>query len=522
MKSTDTCFIKAAKFIFIFFIFLKSTPAFNQVYGCTDPSANNYNPSATDNNGSCTYNDTYYTPPAAVDPISDTLKESSGLQWAGNALWSFNDRGGTPDLYRINPAGKAILQTVRLSGATNVDWEDAAFDGTYFYIGDFGNNLNGSRTNLKIYKFPVSAIPDHNTHPQATIAEEQIEVISFTYSDQPQPPASAALNTTKFDCEAMIVDEGKIHLFTKDWVDFTSTHYVINNVTAGTYVAEPAETLDAGYLVTSADKVAGKKVTVLLGYENSGFGTHYMHILSDYREGNYFNGNKRKITLPGALYMGQAEGITFINDTIGYITNEQFEQSIIMVNQKLYSFNTAGFVPAIILALELQGFNVSKISGTNKISWNFNSLVHDLEIQQSADGVHFNVIKTYSSSSTGTLENKPANPVSYYRLAWKQNNGEYQYSKIIRIKNEDNNLIRNLVLRATGELSFTLSGNESEDVTFKLLTADGKTISQIAGRTYTPGFNKINFRNKTVLNGVVLLTVYSNKQKTTRLLHVVK
>ncbi|RZK44819.1 MAG: T9SS C-terminal target domain-containing protein, partial [Pedobacter sp.] len=73
-----------------------------QVPGCTDPLSNNFNPLATVNDGSCTYNATSYTPPVKVDPINSTLVETSGLQWAGNSLWTFNDSGGEPAIYRID------------------------------------------------------------------------------------------------------------------------------------------------------------------------------------------------------------------------------------------------------------------------------------------------------------------------------------------------------------------------------------------------------------------------------------
>jgi hypothetical protein len=519
MKSIETNFIKPSVFLFLFFIFFKTIPAFGQVVGCTDPDANNYDPSAAVNDGSCTYNITTYTPPVRVDPISDTLTESSGLQWAGNSLWSFNDRGGTPDLYRIDTASKAILQIVRLEGATNVDWEELTFDSTYFYVGDFGNNLNGARTDLKIYKFPFSAIPDYTTNREATIPAEQIEILHFTYSNQPQPPDTVGLNATQFDCEAMIVENGKIHLFTKDWVDLTSTHYVINGTVAGNYVAAPVDTLQTGYLVTGATQTPKKEITALLGYDNSLFKNHYLHILSGYSNGKFFNGNKRKINLPNATYMGQAEGITFRNDTYGYISNEKVSS---FTNQKLFSFDIGHFVPSNILAEELNDFSVSKLNGIHKITWNFSSIVHGLEIQQSPDALRFTIIKTYHTSMAGSFDNKPANNLNYYRLAWKQNNGGYQYSKVIRIKNEENKLISNLVLRANGDLSFTLSGGQSEYSTFKLFSTDGKMLSQSGGHSYLPGFNKINFSNNAVLNDIVLVIINSNSQKTTTLLHVLK
>ncbi len=322
-----------------------------QIYGqpgCTDPMANNFDPLATVNDGGCTYNVTSYTPPVKVDPINSILVETSGLQWAGNALWTFNDSGGEPAIYRIDTISNVILQKVSLQGASNIDWEDIAFDGFYFYIGDFGNNSNGARTNLKIYRFPLSAIPEPIANPEVTIPAAQISIINFTYSDQPQPPVASGGNNTKFDCEAMIVDDGRIHLFSKNWIDLTSTHYVIDAVTAGTYIATPLETLTTNFLVTAADKAVGDSVVALLGYQVSGLANHFMFLLSAYTGGYYFNGNKRKINLPDVTVMAQAEGICFKNGHYGYISNERVMRTIggipFTFTQKLRSFDIRDFV----------------------------------------------------------------------------------------------------------------------------------------------------------------------------------
>jgi hypothetical protein len=328
--------------------FFKTNVLVAQITGCTDPFANNYNAAASINNGTCTYSSTSYTPPVKTDPISDTLIESSGLQMANGELWSFNDRNAGPIIYKIDSLSKTILQTVYLTGATNIDWEDIAFDGTHLYIGDFGNNLDGARTDLKIYKFPISSIPPHTTSPIVNLPADQIEVINFKYADQPQPPAIETLNHTRYDCEAMLVDNGEIHLFTKNWLDLTSTHYIINSTNAGSYLLNPVETLATNYLVTAADKALGQNIIALLGYQNSGVGNHFMYLLSNYSNGFLFNGNKRKIDLPNATLMGQGEGITFRDDSTGYISNEKFVYSFIgfnfTVNQKLRAFNIGSFV----------------------------------------------------------------------------------------------------------------------------------------------------------------------------------
>ena len=329
-------------------LMLWSGQVYSQVPGCTDTLANNFNPQATINNGSCTYNSISYNPSLKVNPINDSLAENSGLQWAGNSLWSFNDGSGAAVLYRIDTISNALLQRVYLQGASNTDWEDIGFDGFFFYIADVGNNLNGARTDLKIYKFPLSAIPDYATSPEVTIPAGQVDVINFTYSDQPQPPVTYGSNNTKFDCEAMIVDNGKIHLFTKNWIDLNTTHYVIDSVLAGTYIATPLEILSTNYLVTAAAKAMGKNVVILLGYQNSGTGNHFMHVLSAYNGGHYFNGNKRRIDLPDVFVMGQAEGICLKNGSEGYISNEKFIRVMagvsFTVTPKLRSFDLRNYV----------------------------------------------------------------------------------------------------------------------------------------------------------------------------------
>ncbi|MFT3909337.1 MAG: hypothetical protein QM737_07935 [Ferruginibacter sp.] len=342
-------------FFFILLVGFYHDQLYSQVPGCTDPMANNYNSLATVNDGSCTYNNTSYTPPLKVDPINSIISESSGLQWAGNSLWTFNDGGFEAAIYRIDTLSNAILQKVSLQGASNVDWEDIAFDGTYFYIGDFGNNYNGARTDLKIYKFPFIAIPDPVGNPDITIPSSQISIINFTYSDQPQPPVISTGNNTKFDCEAMIVDSGKIHLFTKNWVDLNSTHYVINGVEAGTYIAAPLETLATNFLVTAADKAVGNKVVALLGYQVTGTASHFMFLLSDYTGGYYFNGNKRKLNLPDVFTMAKAEGITFKNGHYGYISNEKVVQTPFTFSQKLRCFDIRNFVSNVPITYIFNG-----------------------------------------------------------------------------------------------------------------------------------------------------------------------
>jgi hypothetical protein len=503
-----------------------ANPITSAAQGCTDPSANNYNAAATVNDGSCTYSQTSYSPVVKFNPLTDTLIETSGLQMAGGSLWSFNDGGGKAEIYRIDTVRNFISQVVSLTGATNVDWEDIAFDGTYFYIGDFGNNAKGSRGDLKIYKFPLSAITAPTVSQTVTIPANQIEVLNFSYSNQPLPLVDTPANTTRFDCEAMIVDDNNIHLFSKNWAQLTTTHYVIPSTLAGTYVALALETLQTNYLVTAADKAVGKKLVALLGYQTTGSGNHFMHLLSDYSGGLYFNGNKKRIDLPNASVMGQAEGLTFVDGTYGYISNEKLVQTFgtftITVTPKLQTFNISNIAPAAVLPIDLNDFRVENNNGVHRASWQFSTSVNALQLQYSTNGIDFTTLKSYTSSLQDAFTNSARGAATIcYRLAWQKNSGAHQYSNIFCLNNREKMQMRNISLTSPGQLAFILDGNSSRNYSFLLVTSDGKVLSQASNRAYSPGSNKINFANNLLTKGsVVFLVTTSNEGKETRVIKV--
>ena len=365
-------------------------------YGCADPSANNYDPTASINNGSCTYSPVYYTPPERVSPLDIILKETSALQFASGSLWSLNDSDGEAAIYRIDTLSSKTIQKVIIGGATNIDWEDLAFDGTHLFIGDFGNNANGARNNLRIYKIRLDLIPDYETMPVFTIPSASVDKIDFIYNDQPLPLVAVPLNSTKYDCEAMIIDNGRIHLFTKNWIGDSTAHYVIHETSAGNKVAFKIEALKTNYLVTGADKFPGQDTIILLGYQVSGFYNHFFHILSGYHSDSLFNGNKKRIDLPGALIMGQAEGITFRNSEYGYISNERIASPVV-ITQKLRSFNLNDFVGPAVLALNLKSLGVTTKNALHEIRGEFNTATTHVELQIKSGNSEFvtlNIIVT--------------------------------------------------------------------------------------------------------------------------------
>ena len=328
--------------------------SFSQIFaqaGCTDAQASNYNASAIINDGSCIYPSTTISLADKTALSTPTLDETSGIVFTNGAIWTHNDSGNSNDIYRIDSTSSTVLQTVNISNATNVDWEDIAADSNYIYVGDIGNN-NGNRTNLKIYRIAKVALTANAT---SVIAD----VINFSYSDQ--TVFTSLHNNNNFDCESLIFYNDSLHLFSKDWVDKQTRHYVLPAI-PGTYVAQMKETLNAGFLVTGAG-IQQNGVVAFVGYDNAGVAPIYIYMLYNYKNGLFFNGNKRRFNASNALTYGQTEGIDFRNGVYGYISNERFTQSIFNVAPHLRSFNLTPYLPATIFApAPLAGFTQNKDS----------------------------------------------------------------------------------------------------------------------------------------------------------------
>ena len=130
------------------------------------------------------------------------------MLYLNNTVITHNDSGNSNQLFDINTTDGSITRTVTISNATNVDWEDLAYDDTYIYIADIGNNT-GSRTDLKIYRVLRSDYVNNTS----VIAE----IINYSYSNQVDFTPSAF--ATNFDAEALIHFNNKLYIFTKNWID---------------------------------------------------------------------------------------------------------------------------------------------------------------------------------------------------------------------------------------------------------------------------------------------------------------
>ncbi len=320
--------MKTKYVILIFGLLLNSYNLNAQISGCTDPLAKNYDPTATENDGSCIYNSVSISP-TSTHEMSPTLSETSGLIFWNNTLWTHNDDSDI-NLYSLDTLNGEILGKYPITGTKNIDWEDIAQDDNYFYIGDFGNNSNGNRTNLKILRIEKNSLVNNIL---------KIDTINFSYSDQKDFTGTGS-NNSDFDCEAFIASGDSIYLFTKQWISKRTSVYCLPK-SPGTYSANLKSSYNIDGLITGAVYLEAKKLVVLCGYNN--LLQPFIYLLYDFNNKEFFAGNKRKVDI--SLPFHQTEGIATANGLKYYISNENFVKSPFVNNpQKLHILNLSSLL----------------------------------------------------------------------------------------------------------------------------------------------------------------------------------
>ncbi len=272
---------------------------------------------------------THYNPRLLAD-LPEMVKETSGLVFIHGQLWTMNDSGNPSEIYQIDTLSGKVLRTVLVSNAPNVDWESITADDSNMYIGDFGNN-NGNRRNLRILKIRLADLLE------ASKDTVSAGFIHFSYPDQVS--FAASMNANNFDCEAFFVSNDSLQLFSKDWSDLHTRHYVLP-LTAGTYRARFVEQFDAAGLVTDASVNAQGNI-ILLGYKNTGGRSYtcFALLLSAYTGNLVFGGSMRRIELGSALHLGQTEGIVLKNNGTGWISAESIQAGWFYEPAKLFRFD---------------------------------------------------------------------------------------------------------------------------------------------------------------------------------------
>jgi len=311
----------------ILFSLLFITSTYSQISGCTDSLAKNFNPTATENDGSCVY------APAKIKPestqkLSDTLIETSGLIDFDNLFWTHNDDQDTT-IYGMDSIGN-IKKKIKLKKVVNTDWEEISQDNTSIYIGDFGNNYQGNRTDLHILRIEKKSFLSN---------EPVIDTISFSYSNQTDFNQKSP-NTTDFDCEAFVVSDDSIYLFTKQWSQNKTSIYVLDK-NPGKHIAQLKETLDIEGLITGVTTLPSEKGIVLCGYTKTL--NPFLYLLYDYKNHNFSRSNKRKIKLSMSFY--QTEGIATKDGKLFYVTNEAFiRRPFVNIPQKINTLDLSSYL----------------------------------------------------------------------------------------------------------------------------------------------------------------------------------
>ena len=315
------------KKILLLLILFAANQTINSQTGCTDTYASNYNVNAIVNNGSCIYNEVSATVNTSTI-LNQSVLETSGLIDWNNFLYTHNDNTDTT-IYKLNKISGAIVQSLPLNTVQNIDWEEISQDESYIYIGDFGNNATGNRTNLKIYKVRKSTIE--------TVPE--IETINFNYSNQTDFTTQTA-NQTDFDCEAFVVTTNEILLFTKQWVSGNTTIYSLPK-TSGTHTANYLTTINVAGLITGATLKEDSRLISLCGYDT--VLQPFIYLIYDYIGTNFTIANKRKIAIP--LPYHQIEAIATNNGLDYNITNESLVQPpIFNIPQQLHQLSLAPYL----------------------------------------------------------------------------------------------------------------------------------------------------------------------------------
>jgi hypothetical protein len=310
---------------FLFFLIL--TSSYGQISGCTDALAKNFNPNATNNDGSCVYASVKVKTKTSVK-LEDSLMETSGFMAFDNLLWTHNDDHDNT-IYGLDSNGK-IQKKVKLEKVKNNDWEEISQDSSYIYIGDFGNNFQGNRKNLHLLRIEKKSFLSN---------KPLIDTISFSYSNQTDFGIQKE-NSTDFDCEAFVVSKDSIYLFAKQWSQKKTSIYVLPKI-PGKYIAKLKETLNVEGLITGATLLASGNGIVLCGY--SRMLQPFLYLLYNYKNNDFSAGNKRKIKL--SLPFHQIEGIESLDGKLFYLTNESLiRKPILKIPQQIHTVDLSAYL----------------------------------------------------------------------------------------------------------------------------------------------------------------------------------
>ncbi|MEM8582833.1 MAG: hypothetical protein AAGF87_01125 [Bacteroidota bacterium] len=248
-------------------------------------------------------------------PGAQSVTEISGLAFVDSCALAHNDSGDGAFLYVLPQVDTdSLVPSVSTCGSQKreipagaVDWEDMTTDpfGNW-YLGDFGDNRR-QRDSLQIYRYSPATF--------------RTDTIVYSYP-----------GGRYHDCEAMVFQGGKLHLFTKAKAglrrQYWTFHYQVP-AHAGYHIA----TLQDGiYLprrvVTAADvdSLSGQLILTAYNYKRilGFFPAAASSIISftSYPGTQFFRGEMSRRNLSWAI-PNQVEGISFYDDRYFYVAREK-------------------------------------------------------------------------------------------------------------------------------------------------------------------------------------------------------
>lgn len=236
-------------------------------------------------------------PEGAIE-LSKKIDETSGLASFENNFLTLNDSGGKPALYSFNAKGD-LLETHKIDGAINRDWEDIAQDSTHFYIADTGNNY-ATRDDITVYI--------------VTKDFKLKDSIKISYASQKNFKKK---KKNKYDAETLIAYGDSLLIFSKNRKSQKTQLYAFPKE-GGQFSLEKIHTYDVNALITGGDYDSNSKRLVLTAYLPDY--TQYIFKAENFQLDQLEDLVLERYQLP--LKPAQIEAVKILDDGSVWITSE--------------------------------------------------------------------------------------------------------------------------------------------------------------------------------------------------------
>ncbi len=264
-----------------------------------------------------------------IQSFPSVVNESSGIIYFNGNVWTHNDSGDDPIIYEMSIQSGEILKQVAFENASARDWEDIAQDSQFIYVSDMGNNA-GKRQDLAIYKSEKSDILNGDGISNAI-------KLKVTYPDRTDFKPQAYKHN--FDCEAILVIEDSLYIFSKNHLDKHCRFYTAGK-NLSSQVLHLKDRFDTKGMVTGAAFNQADGVLALLGYnldpKVGNFGS-FVWLFWDYPNHDFFSGKSRRINMP---VIAQSEGIAYWKEGKFLISTEKSR----MMQGKLMVFDAKKWI----------------------------------------------------------------------------------------------------------------------------------------------------------------------------------